>query len=1193
MYLKALEMLGFKSFPDKIRLELGKGMTAVVGPNGSGKSNISDAIRWVLGEQSTKTLRGSKMEDIIFNGTVNRRAHGFVDVRLVIDNSDRGLQWEADEVVISRKYYRSGESEYRINGTAVRLRDITELLMDTGLGRDGYSVIGQGRISEIVGAKPLQRREIFEEAAGISKFRYRREEAEKRLAQAEDNLLRLKDILAEVESRVEPLRKQSETAERFLKLSEEKKLLEVSLWMNSIDKARGSLREQEDKILLCKGDYDEIDAHCREIEDEIDRVFGEMQQIAADIESKREAIRDFEERSAGLASEKAVLLNDIRHDEESIERVEREIDEVKSSADATEQQKKNLEERIGRKQEERRGAIERLNAQNAQTAQMAEQRGRLAGELAGFERDSAGLVTEYNGANLERARAQSDIAQLESRKQLLEQSLADREERVRQLEGERQECEGLLEEIGERMTSLSNTAKGIEMKLSGRQNQLEKLDAEIAKLRRGKDERLSRAKLLEDMERSMEGFMGSVKFVLGQAQRGYLRGIHGTVSEKIDVDAEQALAIETALGAAMQNIITENEEVAKRAVGELKRSNMGRATFLSITSVRGSRLNERGIEEQSGFVGVAADLVHRDAKYDGIVLNLLGRTVVVETLDDAVDMARKYSYRFRIVTLDGQVINSGGSITGGSSVKNAGILSRKSEINRLRAEAQELDGKIEAAMKPYNAAKEESVRLGAALVAAQSEYKTCSEDRIRYDAELRRIAQLLEDAGRSGEENERQRKGVAEALKKANEMKAACEETLSRLQYRIDEIDARREELRQKDERLKEAVGEARSAESELTIAIAGIEKDIELLRLSEEQLERQSDDRAARIAALERQTADYRRHIDETKGRIERNRIAALELEQSAGEGKKLIEQAAQSRLELEAKTTQMRARQKEDLERREQVSRELVRLEERRNAAQSEYDSLIRRLWEEYGLTRAQAEEFAQELESVSAAQKRLAEVRGAIKALGTVNLSAIEEYKEVSARYVFLKGQLEDVERSRDEIRELISQLTTQMRSVFSEKFAVIAENFTRIFAELFEGGSGKLVLTDNADVLEAGIDISVQPPGKIINNLAALSGGEQSMVAIAIYFAILKASPAPFCILDEIDAALDDVNVTRYSSYLRRLEDRTQFIAITHRRGTMEAADVLYGVTMQEVGVSKVLKLDVSEVESKLGITADAK
>ncbi len=1193
MYLKALEMLGFKSFPDKIRLELGKGMTAVVGPNGSGKSNISDAIRWVLGEQSTKTLRGAKMEDIIFNGTVNRRAHGFVDVRLVIDNCDRGLQWEADEVVISRKYYRSGESEYRINGTAVRLRDITELLMDTGLGRDGYSVIGQGRVSEIVNAKPLQRREIFEEAAGISKFRYRREEAEKRLAQAEDNLLRLKDILAEVESRVEPLRRQSETAQRFLKLSEEKKLLEVSLWMSSIDKARRNLREQEDKILLCKGDYDEIDAQYREIENEIDRVFDEMQRIAADIEAKREAIRDFEERSAELSSVRAVLLNDIKHDEESIARVEREICEVQSAAEETEQQKKSLAGRMERKQDERRETVEKLAAQNARTAEMLEQRGRLAGELAGFERDSSGLVTEYNGANLERARAQSDMAQLESRKQLLEQSLAGREERVRQLEGERQECEALLEDIDERMTSLSNTAKGIELKLSGRKNQLEKLDADISKMRRGKDERLSRAKLLEDMERSMEGFMGSVKFVLGQAQRGYLRGVHGTVSEKLDVDAENALAIETALGAAMQNIITDNEEVAKRAVGELKRSNMGRATFLSITSVRGNRLNERGIEERSGFVGVAADLVRRDAKYDGIVLNLLGRTVVVETLDDAVDMARQYSYRFRIVTLDGQVINSGGSITGGSSVKNAGILSRRSEINRLRAEAREIDGKIADAMKPYNAAKEESVRLGAALVAAQSEYKTCSEDKIRYDAELRRIAQLIEDAGRSGEESERQRADVEDKLKKATEMKIACEETLSRLQYRIDEINARRGELSEKDERLKEETGRSRSAEAELTIAIAGVEKDIEVLRLSAEQLERQSDDRAERISALERQIESYQGHIDETNERIEQNRAAALELERNAGEGKQLIEQAAQARLELEARTTQMRASQKQTTERREQISKELVRLEERRDAAQSEYDSLIKRLWEEYELTRAQAEEFAQELESISAAQRRLAEVRGAIKALGAVNLSAIEEYKEVSERYEFLKGQLEDVERSRDEIRELIAQLTTQMRSVFSEKFAVIAENFTRIFAELFEGGSGKLVLTDNSDVLEAGIDISVQPPGKIINNLAALSGGEQAMVAIAIYFAILKASPAPFCILDEIDAALDDVNVTRYSSYLGRLEDKTQFIAITHRRGTMEAADVLYGVTMQEVGVSKVLKLDVSEVESKLGISAEAK
>jgi len=1193
LYLKALEMVGFKSFPDKIRMEFGKGLTAVVGPNGSGKSNISDAIRWVLGEQSTKTLRGSKMEDIIFNGTVNRRAHGFVEVRLIIDNTDRGLNQDTDEVVISRKYYRSGDSEYRINGVVVRLRDIAEMLMDTGLGRDGYSVVGQGGIAEIVSAKPVQRREIFEEAAGISKYRYRREETEKHLKQTEDNLLRLKDILMVKEARVEPLRQQSEAAHKFLKLSEEKKMLEISLWMNTIGKVRQNLREQEDKILLCKEDYAELEAECSEIEQKIEQIHIAMQQLTVDIELRREEIREFEEMDAGIAAEKAVLLNDIRHDEESIERITAEIEEIQTTAEQTEQQKLDLAERMKQKVKEQQETAETIKNQRIAIAEMVEKRSAVVGELSCFEQDSAELVEKYNAANLEKTRAQLDMEQLVSRAKFLEQSLAEREEKTSQLLGEKRECTELLEEIEDRMTSLSNTAKGIEMKLAGRNKQLEKFNSELELRRREKEDKLARAKLLEDMERAKEGFNVSVKFVLGQASRGYLKGIHGTVAEVIGVDAQYALAVETALGTAMQNIITDNEEVAKRAVAELKRSNSGRATFMQLTSAKGNRLNERGLDECVGFVGIAADLVRYDKRYEGVILNQLGRVVVVETLDDAVVMAKRFGYRFRIVTLDGQVINSGGSITGGSLVKNAGILSRRSEIERLRTEAAAVEQKINEAMEPYRAAKEESVRLNAGLVASQSEYKTCTEDKIRYEAELKRIVQMLEDAGRSEDETEKQQLDIAKKLKKAEEMREACEKVLAELQQDIDRIAAEREKLHRKDENIQKELDGFRDSESALAVTMAGIEKDIEILKLSAEQLERQAGDRENRIAALNGQIEQHKADMEEISRKIEKNEKQSAELSEKISDKRSMIEGGSSKRMEMEASSSHMRQEQKQVNERREQKSSELVRMEERYNAAQTEYDSLIRRLWEEYELTRTQAEEVAQELESISAANKRLVEIRGAIKALGTVNLSAIEEYEEIRKEYIFLKAQIEDVETSRDGMLEVINQLTAQMRSRFSEQFAKIAENFSRIFVELFEGGKASLLLTDEQDVLESGIDIAVQPPGKIINNLAALSGGEQSMVAIAIYFAIIMASPSPFCILDEVDAALDDVNVSRYARYLSRLGSKTQFISITHRRGTMEAADILYGVTMQEVGVSKLLKLEVSEVESKLNMSAEAK
>lgn len=1186
--LRGLEIQGFKSFPDKTRLTFHDGITAVVGPNGSGKSNIADAVRWVLGEQSTKTLRGGKMEDVIFGGTQARKPQGYAHVQLTIENADGALPYDSAEVSVSRRLYRSGESEYRINGTSVRLRDVHELFMDTGLGRDGYSIIGQGRIAEIVSAKSTQRREIFEEAAGISKYRYRRQEAQRRLEAAEENLLRLRDILAELEARVGPLQAQAEKARRFLTLAEEKKTLELSLWIATLDRSRALLREQEDKLLLCRDDHDRIQAEMDAVEQRINALYADMQALAVEIDERRAQARTLEEENANSSADIAVMQNDLAHNRASIEQIGAELRQADADGGGLDEQIRTYETEIADKQ----AALEKLHRKQEETQQeivrLTAAREDCRTRADALKERRFGLTQSIQEAKLSSASSGSLIDETIARLEALRDAAVVGDENAARIEKELADCKRLLAEVLAASESLQNTRRGYLLRAEGRG---EKLDA-LKKQRAALDEQargfLQKARLLTDMENSLEGFQSSVKYVVSQARRGALSGVCGPVSKLIEVDGDHALAIEIALGAAMQNIVVEDETAAKRAIAMLRSSKTGRATFLPLTTVRGGRLSEGWLSSADGFVGIAADLVRCDSRYEGVVAQLLGRIAIVRDIDCAVALARRGGYKFRVVTLDGQVVNAGGSMTGGWTARSAGILSRAQEIESLRAQAKDCANRMERLNGEIKTVQEELSAAQAAILGVDGELATAQEDRIRCESEQKRLLAAQADAARVREQASREYEALEARLRELRAAGVSADGLIQELSGQLDEVARQLGEVNEGRDAYASRLDQASEALAQVNVAAAALEKEIDGARLMMEQLAGQKEHRREQERALKERAARLEEENEAVRQRISdleaarRERTARIETI-----GTEIAERTAR-RNECESGTAALRADEKEIAARRETAARELARLEEKKASMQGEYDAIIARMWDEYEVTRSQAAELAQPVEDTPAAQRRLGELKGKIKALGSVNLGAIEEYGEVSERYTFLKTQTEDAERSRAELLRLIERLTSDMRTIFSENFTKIAANFSVVFTELFDGGKASLSLADPTDVLESGIDIFVQPPGKIIKNLSALSGGEQAFVAIAIYFAILKVRPSPFCLLDEIEAALDDVNVVKYAQYLRTLCDKTQFITITHRRGTMEEADVLYGVTMQEEGVSKLLELNVGEIEGKLGI-----
>ena len=1183
MVFKELEIQGFKSFPDKVKITFDAGVTGVVGPNGSGKSNLSDAVRWVLGETSSRQLRAAgKMEDVIFGGTRRRSAMGFASVRLTLDNTGHTLDVDADEVTIGRKYYRSGDSEYTINGQMCRLRDVYELLLDTGIGRDGYSVIGQGRIAEIVAAKSSERREIFEEACGIAKYRYCKTEAERRLAAAGENLERLRDILGELESRVGPLEKESAKAQKFLKLSEQRKTLEVTLWTDSVHRARDTVRQQVRDYETAQADYERFDGEAKAAEQEAEEIRMQAQQLTIAVERLNGDIRSITEQISGSDSRIAVLENDILRNEESIASLRSEIEAGEqdgAEADAALQRHRAVAAKMEAEGEKLAAEIDALNAELEQLAD--------ASNASGARKDT--LRAEITDLTAKRTEAQVAQAAAEAAEETARQRLPALEQAVQegtdQWETARQDLTDTIryrEMLTENEKQLANVRSGLELKLKNRKAALDEADTAEQRLGRELDAARQRLSVLRELEKNMDGYQNSVKAVMRAAGARRLRGIIGPVSAILKVEPGCEVAVETALGAALQNIVVENEAAAKAAIALLRSDNAGRATFLPLDTVQPGVFRGR----LSGTARLASSLVQADARYDNIVSNLLGRIIVVEDINEASRVARDNGFRSRVVTMDGQVINAGGSFTGGSVQRSAGLFTRKQEMEELRIRATKLQKDCLAAQEKTDQCKEQVDALQAELTATASEQITAANDRVRAEAEQKR----LEAAAAQLETARNARRQEIDTLQAALADSRAKAEDAAKLQAELTaKIDRRTAEM----SRIAEGDDSFLTRQNALAQDLSAKrleqvtrQKDAELAYSQIAALEQRARDAAARRASLEESVAALAARSDACRAEIADIRQTRADSQTTIAQKEAEIREATQKRLARQQAETETLARARTAADSREEMSREMARLAERKAAAESEYDQTVAKLWDEYQLSVSQAEALCVEFDSLPALRAQVADLRGKIRALGSVNVSAIEEYKEVKARYDALVTQVTDVEESRNELSRMISKLSAQMREIFTDSFRAINENFGRVFAELFGGGEASLMLEDESDVLSSGIGIRVAPPGKVIKNLEALSGGEQALVAISIYFAILAVNPAPFCILDEIEAALDDANVVRFAQYLRRVSDKTQFIVITHRRGTMEAANVLYGVTMQEDGVSKLLKLDLEQVDATL-------
>ncbi len=1181
MHLKYLEIQGFKSFPDKTRVTFEQGYTGIVGPNGSGKSNISDAIKWVLGEQSTKQLRGGKMEDVIFGGTQLRKPMGFAQVSLCLDNTDKRIADAGDEIVVTRRYYRSGDSEYLLGGATVRLRDVRETFMDTGLGRDGYSIIGQGRIAEIVGAKSNERREIFEEASGIAKYRFRKTEAERKLDAAEDNLSRLRDIIDVLQERLEPLRVQSEKAQKFLELSGEKKNLEITLYCDIIDRARENLRTQDDKIEIAKRDYELAQGQMADYDALVERLGDENRARNVEIERHNEGILATNERIAAVEQEAAVERNNIAHSEEQIAEllaragslteggsgIRGEIERKEAEIEAAKAELSGLEALIADAQRELNALIERGEISDRNRAETARRLTELQSEITDLRVAVVG--------------AESTCASLAARSATLDEQLPQIRERLESAQAELAENEDYHGSILRDIQDCDNRIKGYTLKLDSRAGKLAQLAAELEKKTGEASELEHKISVLKDMDKSLDGYQFSVKRVVEASQNRRLRGIVGGVASLLSVQRGCELAIETALGAAAQNVVVEDERAAKDAIAFLKETKAGRATFLPLDTVKPSNFDGGAHLSDGGVVGLASSLVTYDKRYERVVSNLLGRIVVADDLNAASALAKKLNYRYRIVTMDGQVINAGGSYTGGFTSRQAGFFGRRAEIETLENRVKELRQSLVAVKQEHEKLLAEKSALEAEITAINSDLITHNEDRIRVEAQLERLRA--------------DRKTFGDAVAEIEAELARNRGTADEKQALIAESDARIETLGAEIARMQtgqEGEGadafmqrrdELSNALSERRIARVEKQKDIEKLEYALGELQRQQSEAAGMSATIETSIAALREAIAGQQADIADKEQEAETLRALSAEHRATSDAAVAGRNEAERQITEARAGANELIKRREELSQEVARLEERKIALQNEFDTTGAKLWEEYELTRSEAGAFCVPFSSITELRSQVNSLRSKIRSLGNVNVGAIEEFKEVSEQHGFLTAQVEDVEKSKAELLKLIAGLEGEMRTIFTKSFNEINNHFRRVFVELFGGGSANLSLTDENDVLESGIEIDVQPPGKVIKNLSALSGGEQALVAIAIYFAILAVNPSPFCILDEIDSALDEANVNRFAGYIKRVTGKTQIITITHRRGTMEAADVLYGVTMQEEGVSKLLKLGIEEAQ----------
>ncbi len=1188
MRLKSLELQGFKSFPDKTVINFDDGITAIVGPNGSGKSNISDAVRWVLGEQSTKTLRGSNMQDVIFAGTQKRGAVGFAEVSLTIDNSDGCLACDYNEVTVTRRLYRSGESEYFINRASVRLRDINEMFMDTGLGRDGYSIIGQGRIDEILSAKSGDRREIFEEASGISKFRHRKEESERKLASTEENLVRLRDILTEIEAQVGPLKVQAEKAREYIKIFDELRGLEVTVWTENLARARENAQKYINDYEVICSQFSASEAALENLYKEMENLAEKMRERDVEADNARERERESERQINEISNEITALEATLRNNIGNIERIRSEIGDEENRAEEILNQIKAREERISELDELATEAEKKISDIRNEAEVASGKSDDVEGKLDDiriraklFEDDIARLEMSIS-ASLQEEESGKE------RRSDIEAELSTRRDELSESKKKFSAVKEAYEEAQDKHASAENMLNGFEIKHKTRGEKFEKLRDEVTKLNLSRESMENKHRMLCDMEKEMQGYSFAVKNLLKEKGKGTLGGIFGTVSQLIHVEDKYTVAIETILGGALQNVVVESERASKEAIAFLKRTDGGRATFMPLDTLKTSELDKKDLNSQEGFVGIAANLVDYDKKYTAAVKFLLGKIAVCDNINSASALAKKYGYSFRIVTLDGQIINAGGTYTGGSVNKTSGILTRTNEIRKLEASISDIAKKIENAETEKAEAERDYNALMYEMEVCRNDKRAAEDVLLKAETEIEHFKTLHNLINARIDDLEEELLTLDGKMSAAGrfreETKAAISaktEELTKLNLSEQELIAGNSALAEQRTALAEELSNLQAGLAATRAERAEAERSLSEIKSLADALAGDRESKESVIRGIEEENEGLKREITEKKEKAEEMRHAVKEISDE-------ISRIAGKRLEFEAERNRKDRESKEKNEEILRLERERSRLEAKKDAAAREEQTITENLWESYELTLGTAEKYLVEIESMSDATRRISELRSEKKKLGNVNINAIEEYEEISERYEFMTKQVGDLEKAKTELIKMIEEITGDMQTIFAEQFKVINRNFAETFAEIFGGGKAELVLEDESDILNCGIEIRVQPPGKTLKTITLLSGGERAFVAIALYFAIMKVRPTPFCVLDEIEAALDDVNVARYAEYLRRLASTTQFIVITHRRGTMEEADMLYGVTMQEKGVSKMLAISISEVERSLGV-----
>ena len=1188
MYLKALEIQGFKSFPDKTVLTFGEAITAIVGPNGSGKSNISDAILWVMGEQSSKALRGGKMEDVIFGGTLKRKQMGYAEVSLILDNSTHIFDRPEAEVMVTRRYYRSGESEYFINKASCRLKDVNELFMDTGLGREGYSIIGQGKVDAILSVKSADRREIFEEAAGISRYRHRKEEAERKLGHTADNLVRVSDKIEELEMQVEPLRVQSEKAKKYLVCRDELRGLEISVWMEQLDRLREGSRKLVADYENAAQDRDAAAGAQEALYRRSEELGERMQERERALERIRAELAQMDEVSGELESSVAVLKTELRNNMENADRLRREMGQQDDRAQSVAAQIADREHRLTEITECRQALRAQLTEQERSAAETRQSAGTLAGELEELRRREAVQNASAGDARAllsALAAAQQELLDRDTTLSAAQQETADR------LTAARKESDAKTAELArarEKRDGMANVISGYDLRRQSRRKKLTAANDRVVQLTMEENSLNSRIHMLTEMEKVYEGYSKAVKVVMQAHDRGQLSGVRGPVAGLLKVPDQYTVAIEIALGGAMQNIVVEREEDGKAAIAYLKRRDSGRATFLPMDAIRPNSIQENGLERQRGFVGIASQLIRYDEAYKNVFANLLGRVIIAEDMDSAIAIARAYRHRYRIVTLDGQVLNAGGSMTGGSVSRSAGILSRSNELERLQKQIGGIQTQLGAAKKEAAEAQREEQQAAYELEKAQNEKHELDSAVLRLEGEAGQYEILISGLERAMAGYQEEQKTLSQRLKKTEEDTEAARARITELEGASAALRAEADgksvgeaAIREKSQSIAETIASLNVELAGLEAEAGAVEHAMKELRTLQSGLSTDQDQRREMIAACGDRDAELRTAIREKE-----SALAARREERTACEER--VKAVAAERLALEAQRTQADKDARTKNEELLALERDCARLEQKKNAAEMEEKQILDKLWDNYELSHSEAQKQRQELENLQKATRRIAELKRAINALGPVNVGAIEEFQRVNERYTYLSDQRADVEKAKTELEGIISSITEQMKEIFAEQFELISNSFSQTFQELFRGGKASLELEDRDDILNCGIEIKVQPPGKSLKIISLLSGGEKAFVAIALYFSILKVRPTPFVVMDEIEAALDDANVGRFARYMRNLTDHTQFICITHRRGTMEEADVLYGVTMQDQGISRILTINLNDVEKELHI-----